>query len=417
MRVLVVHNRYRSDMPSGENRVVDDEVDMLREAGVEVQTFLRDSDDIAEMPPVRKLLLGASPIHSRGAAKDFEDHLHRFTPDVVHVHNVFPLISPTVVRVAKAHGIPVVQTVHNYRHNCPAGTHLRNGAICEDCTGKRMPWPSVVHGCYRESRLQSASMAGAAWVHRPTWIQVDRFFAVSSLVAEKLTAVGAPADRIVVKPNAVDGPESVTEPGSGVLFAGRLGDEKGIRQLLAAWPSVVGEVCSDLTIVGDGPLRRVVETAASELPTVRYLGSQTPTMVASLLEECGVVCVPSICFEGLPTNALEAFAHGRPVVTTSLGALAAESFRSAVWTCEPEPKSLARSLAAALTDPKEIRRRGEAGRVLWEDRFTRQRVSDRLIAEYTDLAIGRSSSPSSIGDGRSASPSDGQPRLPASGDG
>jgi len=119
MRVLVVHNRYRSEMPSGENRVVDEDVSMLRDAGAEVHTFFRDSDTIAEYGAARKAALAPSPTYSVEAVRDFRRVLSRFRPDVVHLHNPFPLISPWVIRIAEQARIPVVQTVHNYRHFVP----------------------------------------------------------------------------------------------------------------------------------------------------------------------------------------------------------------------------------------------------------------------------------------------------------
>src|SRR4051812_3063042 len=122
MRILVVHNRYRSSMPSGENRVVDDEVEMLQDTGLEVETFFRNSDDIEDFGPLKKAALAISPTYSAEAVRDFRQVITERRPDVVHLHNPFPLISPWVVRVAKDAGIPVVQTVHNYRMSCPAGT-------------------------------------------------------------------------------------------------------------------------------------------------------------------------------------------------------------------------------------------------------------------------------------------------------
>ena len=149
MRVLMVHNQYRSAMPSGENRVVEDDIQMLRGAGLDVQTFLRDSDAIANFGPLRKAALGGSPTYSVEAVRDFRHVLRIFQPDIVHLHNPFPLISPWVIRTAKSAGIPVVQTVHNFRHSCPSSTSLfRDGTICEACVGKSFPWPGVVHGCY-----------------------------------------------------------------------------------------------------------------------------------------------------------------------------------------------------------------------------------------------------------------------------
>ncbi len=176
---------------------------MLADAGVSVQTFYRNSDSIAELNMARRVALAVSPTYSNEAIHDFSRVLTSFRPDLVHLHNPFPLISPWVIRVAKAAGIPVVQTVHNYRHSCPSSTgFLRDGQICEDCVGKAFPWPGVVHACYRNSHTQSLSIAVAARAHRSTWQLVDCFLAVSDFVARHLTSAGISPNKIVVHPNS-----------------------------------------------------------------------------------------------------------------------------------------------------------------------------------------------------------------------
>ena len=209
---------------------------MLSDAGIEVETFFRDSDQIAQIGGLRRARLAVSPTYSVDAVRDFRSTLRRFAPHVVHLHNPFPLISPWVIRVAGDVGIPVVQTVHNYRHSCPGSTgFLRDGRICEDCIGKRFPWPSVVHACYRDSRSQSLSMAVATRAHRQTWQLVDRFLAVSDFVAEYLVRAGIPPAKIVVHPNCTSSIGPAAPLGSGFVFVGRLTAEKGISFLLSAW--------------------------------------------------------------------------------------------------------------------------------------------------------------------------------------
>ena len=149
MKILVVHNRYRSDSPSGENEAVDGQVTTLREAGVEVETYQRSSDEIAEFGAVHRVGLALRPFRSPSDAKALHRLIEAWHPDIVHVHNVYPLLSPGVLEVATEAGVPIVHTVHNYRSWCPAGTCFRDGAICQDCVGRSVAWPCVVHGCYR----------------------------------------------------------------------------------------------------------------------------------------------------------------------------------------------------------------------------------------------------------------------------
>src|SRR5581483_7496913 len=177
MKVVVAHNRYSSAQPSGENTVVDAQIAQLRAAGVEVVPFLRSSDEIGALPATQKALLPLGPIVAPGSVAALRRLIRAERPDLVHLHNPYPLISPWIVRTAHAHGLPVVQTVHNYRQVCAPGLYFRDGRICTDCKGRAFPLPAVVHSCYRGSRAQSAVMATALTVHRGTWRSVDRYVA------------------------------------------------------------------------------------------------------------------------------------------------------------------------------------------------------------------------------------------------
>src|SRR5437868_9975004 len=257
MKVVVAHNRYSSAQPSGENTVVEAEIAELRAAGVEVVPFLRSSDEIGTLPLSQKALLPLGPIISPPAIKALKELIRTERPDIVHLHNPYPLISPWIVKTAQAHGLPVVQTVHNYRQVCANGLYFRDGHICHDCRGRAVPLPAVVHACYRGSRAQSALMATALTVHRGTWRGVDRYLALTDAIAAHLRDFGIPDERIVVKPNSVPDPGPPAPLGDGFLFVGRLSPEKGVSLLLDAWARRPG---GTLRIVGDGPLRPLVES-------------------------------------------------------------------------------------------------------------------------------------------------------------
>jgi glycosyltransferase involved in cell wall biosynthesis len=362
MRVLVVHNRYRSALPSGENMGVDQEIAMLRDAGVAVDTYIRDSDEIEHFGPVKWAELAVRPIYSLEDAKAFKALIRSFGPDVVHLHNPYPLISPAVIRVAKAEGVPVVQTVHNYRFACANGLYFRDGRVCQDCLGKRVPWPAVRHSCYRGSMPQSAIMAGSLAVHHATWQMVDRFLPVSDFMAEQLVAAGVPPEKITVKPNAVPDPGEPAPFGDGFLFAGRLEEEKGIKLLLEAWClSGLGKITT-LTIVGDGVERGAVQQAARVDPSISYLGSVPADQVGQLLDQCAVRVVPSLWFEGFPLAVIESFARGRPVVATSVGSLRGLVTDSVGWLADPTAEGLAVALASAASDSQGRSARGSAAR-------------------------------------------------------
>ena len=361
MRVLVAHNRYRRALPSGENIGVDREVAALRDRGVTVDLLLAESDDIAGFGLGQRLTLPARPTWSATTRHRFRTMIEAQRPDLVHLHNPYPLLSPALVNWAAAAGLPVVQTVHNVRHVCLAGTFARDGEPCRDCAGRRFPWPGVVHGCYRGARGPSLALAVAHTAHRRTWSRVDRFIAVSDYVADEIIAAGLPAGRTVVRANGIPDPGSPTAPGSGVLFAGRLSAEKGIDVLLQAWADARLRPSAPLRIAGDGPLRARVQAAAASDPDVEYLGPLDRNQMSAALTDTAVVAVPSRTPEALPTVVPEAFAHGRAVIAGQVGALPSmvDDRVGAVAAAEPGP--FANAVRACLGDATARGTRPEPG--------------------------------------------------------
>ncbi|HKD96509.1 MAG TPA: glycosyltransferase family 4 protein [Micromonosporaceae bacterium] len=392
MKVVIAHNRYSSTQPSGENVMVDAEIAQLRAAGVEVVPFIRSSDEIGSLPLTGKLTLPMSPVWAPGAQRDLTALLREHRPDVFHLHNPYPLLSPWVVRTAHAHGLPVVQTVHNYRHVCAAATFLRDGAVCRDCVGRRFAVPAVVHRCYRGSRAQSVVMAGTLAAHRGTWRSVDRFVALTGGVADFLREYGIPEDRITVRPNAVDDPGPAPEvPGDGFLYLGRLAPEKGIGLLLDAWRRHPEGNLGTLRIAGDGPLRSAVVEAAAARTDIEHLGLLDRPAVREAIRAAAAVVTPSTWHDVLPTVILEALANGRPVLGTALGGipyLIGEGTPApAGWVVAPTVDALAAALPAA--------RDGAAGlsavaRARYLATFTPQIVLGELIGVYERLAGARS---------------------------
>lgn len=385
MKVVVAHNRYRSDAPSGENVIVDLEIAQLRDAGVTVVPFERSSDDIPSLPAAQKALLPLSPIWSPSSTRALASLLQAERPDVLHLHNPYPLLSPGVVRTAHKYGVPVVQTVHNYRQVCAPGVYFRDGHICTDCKGRAFGLPAIQHKCYRGSALQSTIMATTLAVHRGTWHSVDKYIALTGNIAAHLREYGIAEDHIAIKPNAVEDPGPAAPSGSGVLFAGRLSAEKGLGILLDAWQTFPEGSLGPLRIAGDGDLRPLAEKAAANRSDVVYLGSQDRLAVRDLMRQSALVAVPSRWFEPLSTVIIEALANGRPVLSTTLGGspyLVGDSG----WIVEPTAEALAAVLPDAVRSAADL---SAEARQRYVDTFHPDVVIQRLLDIYASVATSR----------------------------
>lgn len=383
MRVLIAHNRYRSAAPSGENSVVDAEMALLAAAGVEVVRCIEESDSLIGASVGAKLGAAVGPIYAPSGVRRFRDALEATRPDVVHMHNVFPLLSPYIVRAAKAAGVPVVQTVHNYRHTCVNGLHVREGHRCDDCLGRRIPWPAVKHACYRGSNLQSLPMALSQMLHEPTWQLVDAYLALTPFMRDRLVAAGLPRDRIVLRPTWVPDTGNAEIATRDFAFVGRLDEPKGVGLLLAAW-------CRShppgrqLVIAGDGPLRHEVEVTAQHDPSIRYAGSLEPRDVSDLMGSVSAVVIPSIVYEGLPLTLVEAFARGRPVVVLEGGSPASLVAAGPGWVAAPDASGLAHVLVS-ITDA-DVAVRGRLARQTYESDFTPEAALRSLLQVYESVA-------------------------------
>lgn len=383
MKVLVVHNRYRSEQPSGENNVVDQEVALLAGAGHEVGVFERRSDDIAAMSLPRK---AAVPLHVPWNARvraGLAARLRRERPDVVHIHNTFPLLSPSVLAACTDAGVPAVATLHNYTQICPPGTLYRNGRTCGECVGGQ-PVPAVRHGCYRGSALATVPMAvGLAVNRRRWWSGITRFFCISGAQRKLLIQGGMPAEKMIVKHNFVADP-GIRRQGAGehVLFLGRLTEEKGVRLLMTAWDAGAGDLGVPLVIAGAGPMRTEVEQWSASRKDVRYLGLKDPAECRELLARSVAVVAPSTWLEAFGLVVVEAMAAGVPAVAPAHGAFP-ELVEDGVTGLLHQPHDPA-SLADALRRIRSERNHtmGIAARRRYESDFTPAAGLDRLLSGY-----------------------------------
>jgi glycosyltransferase involved in cell wall biosynthesis len=385
MRVLMVHNYY--EHPGGEDRVFEAEVRLLRARGHEVIEHIAHNHTIGSRG---KLGLAVETIWSRRARAALVDCLTRSKPDVAHFHNTFPLVSPAAYSACRAAGVPVVQTLHNYRLGCPKATYFRANAVCEQCLGKLFPWPGIVHACYRNSRTTTAVVAAMTSVHHVlgTWAnQVDTYIALSEFARRKLVQSGLPAERILVKGNFLDqDPGPGQHDGGFFLFAGRLTAEKGLESLLAAWRRLSPP--PPLRIVGDGPLAGWLRQEIPQHPAVEWLGPRSPHEVAQLMGAARAVLVPSAWYEPFGLVVIEAFASGTPVIAARLGALPeiVEHGRTGVLHYPADPEDLAARVEWAWQHPSALADMGRQARQVYEQRYTAQHNYTRLMDIYAAAA-------------------------------
>jgi glycosyltransferase involved in cell wall biosynthesis len=377
MNILLVHNYYQQ--AGGEDQVFADETRLLREHGHAVEQFTVHNDAV---DGIGKLTLARKTIWNKGAYQSLREAARKHRAMVVHFHNTFPLISPAGYQAARDEGAAVVQTLHNYRLLCPTATFFRDGHVCEDCLGRRVPWPGVMHKCYRESRSASAVVASMLAVHRArgTWHDaVDIYIALTEFSRDKFIEGGLPATRIIVKPNFVHPDPGAGRGGEGfALFVGRLTDEKGVRTLLRTWQECKPEM--PLKILGDGPLREEVVSAAAATPRIVYLGRRPLDQVLTTIGEAAVLVFPSQWYEGLPRTIVESYAKGTPVVASRLGSMTelVEEGGTGRLFCAGDAEDLARK----LRDASDLTSMRANARLKYESRYTAGQNYPALMSAY-----------------------------------
>ena len=378
--VLIVHNFYQQ--PGGEDAVFRAEADLLRSRGHEAVAFVEDN---ARLNGVNPLKAAVDAVWSREAKRHIRRLIKENKPDVAHFHNTFLRISPAAYYACREAGVPVVQTLHNYRLVCPGALLMRDGRVCEDCLGQAVPWPGVVHGCWRGSRMQTAVVAGMLTFHRllKTWQeQVDVYIALTEFARRKFIEGGLPAKKIVVKPNFVHpDPGEREAPGRYALFVGRLSPEKGLGTLLKAWRSLKG---IPLKVVGDGPLREQVQGVATGDGSVKVLGRRSNEEVIALMKGAHCLVFPSECYENFPMSVAEAFACGVPVIASRLGAMAeiVEDGRTGLLFEPGNAEDLAEKVAWAWAHPREMAEMGREARREYEQKYTAEKNYEMLMAIY-----------------------------------
>jgi len=384
MRVLLVHNFYKR--PGGEDEVFLSEVSLLKKHGHEVLEYV---DYNTEAESTHKLMAAAELVWSRSSANKIVEVATRFKPDVVHFHNTFIRISPAAIRACSQSGFPVVQTLHNYRLCCPAATFFREGQICEQCMGKTLPLPSIVHGCWQSSRLRTLPVALMQATHTilRTWTRyVDVTIALSEFSRQKLIQGGFPEQKIVVKPNFVEDQESPSSSQSFqpfAIFLGRLSPEKGVRTLIEAWRHIEQ---IPLKIVGDGTLRDELEQVLRQqgMGNVELLGHMPGPEARTLLKSASFLIFPSEWYEACSRTILEALACGKPIIASRIGSIPEFVVHGETGLLF-EPRNafdLVEKVRWATRHSNELVAIGKKARKMYEDHFTPETNYSLLIGIY-----------------------------------
>jgi glycosyltransferase involved in cell wall biosynthesis len=321
MRILLIHNRYQ--LAGGEDRVFQNEADLLEQHGQQVIRYEVHNDTVKELS---RLQLVSNTLWNCGSVEAMSKIISERSIDVAHVHNTFPLISPSIYYALDRLRVPIVQTLHNYRLLCPSATMFRNGQPCEDCVSKAIAWPAAIHACYRDNILASSVTASMLALHRllGTWSQrIGTYIALTHFARRKFIEGGMDPDRLIVKPNSLArDPGGDRSPGTFLLFVGRITEEKGLQVLLQACHALPESAPLPLLrIAGDGPLRPQLQRAYPNSQRVEWLGSVAPDTVTRLMRSAVSLVIPSIWYEGLPMTLVEAFAVGLPIVASELGSL------------------------------------------------------------------------------------------------
>jgi glycosyltransferase involved in cell wall biosynthesis len=384
MRILSVHNKYL--IRGGEDESQEAEEMLLREMGHDISAYVESNERMMSLNPIEML---AKTVWSTETYQKIREQLQGANYDIVHVQNFFPLISPSVYYAAKAEGVPVVQTLRNYRLLCPNALFFRSGQVCEDCMGKPIPYPGIIHSCYRESRSASAATAAMLVTHRAlgTWnTRVDRYITLTHFARDKFIQGGIPSEKIVVKPNFVHPDPGVgTGQGNYALYVGRLSVEKGLDTLLAAW-ELLGDSLP-LKIVGDGPLADQVMSTVQKLPHVEWLGRRSLTQVHELMGDAKVLVFPSKWYETFGRVAVESFAKGTPVIGAKIGAIAEliDHERTGLHFCPGDPQDLAAKVERILTNPGLLNHMRQEVRLEFETKYTAKENYQQLLQIYNNL--------------------------------
>jgi glycosyltransferase involved in cell wall biosynthesis len=392
MRILLAHNLYQQ--PGGEDVVVDREAALLKNAGHDVIEYRRSNAELHSFGLRQQLALPKRAIWASDTVRDLRKLIRDQKPDIAHFHNTFLMISPAAYYACRAAGVPTVQSLHNPRLMCPAATFFRDGRLCEDCLGKSLAWPGILHACYQDSRTKTAGSAAIVSTHRwlKTWDRrIDAYITFTEFYRQKFIEGGLPAEKVMVKPHFVcpDPGLRGDKQGDYALFVGRLHPEKGVRTLLRAWQQVEG---LPLKIRGEGRLLGEVQNTIKQknLDSVELIGRLSKECLIDLIRGARFLVWPSEgYYETFGLVAIEAFSCGVPVLASRTGVMAevVENRRTGLHFTPGDPHDLAAQVEWALENPIELARMRRNARSEFEAKYTAEKNYCRLMEIYELAAM------------------------------
>ena len=382
MKILVVHNRYQ--IPGGEEVVFEQERQLLERAGHQVLTYCRTNFEADTYTGVRRLNLVKNIVWSSDTRQELARLLRDEKPQIVHVHNTFMMMSPSVFAACREAGVPVVQTLHNYRLFCPAANFVRDGKPCEECVEHTL-LRGIQYGCYRQSQPATAIVALMLHTQRKRAMFADLHVALTDFSRNKFIACGMSPEKVCVKPNFVSpDPQERTSVGSHAVAVGRLSEEKGLHTLLTAWKRLRSGI--PLSIVGDGPLLQQLQTKVSELKLagVTFHGRLSHEKTLQMIKSAKFLIVPSECYENFPMGIAEAFACGVPVLCSDLGGMReiVEDSRTGLRFAAGNSVDMATKVEWAWSHPEQMVAMGKNARREYQAKYTAEKNYPLLMDIY-----------------------------------
>jgi len=320
VKILFIHNRYKQH--GGEDIIVDLETSLLTEKGHDVKKVIFDNTSIDGF--FSKAAAALRSVYNFTSARTVAKAIADFKPDVIHVHNLFFVASPSVLSIAHKHKIPVVFTLNNYRLLCCNSILMRNNEICELCINKKFPISGIRYKCYRNSAIESALVTAITGIHKllNTWNNtITTYIALNEFSRSKFlnSSLHITDQKIITNQNFV------RDPGEGngqreefFLFAGRIVKEKGVHILAQAFAAMPD---NKIIIIGEGPDKDLLERTFTSNSNIIFKGQMPHEQVSNYMKRCQAVICPSIWYEGTPLTVIEAFATGTPVIASRLGAM------------------------------------------------------------------------------------------------